>query len=98
MLDYIILTKLDKTVLNTIFQVIKGSYKHPKFLVKQKSNKRLYLFYKPGIIKKNIPIIKKKYLAQPGNKQTAIKVQTRDIVYIWQDTYININSNYNKLF
>jgi septum formation inhibitor-activating ATPase MinD len=63
MSDYIILTKLDKTILNTIFQVIKNNYKHSKFLVKQKSNKRLYLFYRPGIAKKNIPIIKKKYLA-----------------------------------
>jgi hypothetical protein len=63
MSDYIILTKLDEIALNTIFQVIKGSYKHPKFLVKQKSNKCLYLFHRPSIAKKNIPTIKKKYLA-----------------------------------
>jgi ribosomal protein L13 len=63
MLDYIILIKLDKIVLNTIFQVIKGSYKHSEFLVKQKSNKRLYFFRRPGIAKKNILVIKKKYLA-----------------------------------
>jgi hypothetical protein len=68
MLDYIILTKLNKTTSNTMFQVIKNNYKHLKFLVKQKSNKHLYLFYKPSIVKKNIPTIKKKYLAQPNNK------------------------------
>ena len=63
-INYIIVFKVDAEVASSIVQFLKGSYKHADILIKQKGIKqRLYLFRKPGTVKKSVPIIEKRLIA-----------------------------------
>jgi len=62
-IDYIIVFKINVEVASSIIQFLKNSYKYADILIKQKGIKQcLYLFYKPGTVKKSVFIIKKRLI------------------------------------
>jgi hypothetical protein len=62
-INYIIISIVNSKARSSIVQFLKGSHKHTNILIKQKGSKqRLYIFYRPGITKKSVPIIEKRLI------------------------------------